>query len=95
MSAQKKPAHERASEHVSAKLTPVEHAALAQLQARRAEALSARDEPPDATFAGWLRWIIRREAKAAGIPIDARPPASSQPPPAPPPPAPARRRPRP
>jgi len=56
-----------ASLAVTARLTVAEHAALAALIERRAADMEARSEPGDASFAGWLRSVIRREAKAAGI----------------------------
>lgn len=58
------------SEMVTARLTPGERAALdALLQARAAE-MEERGEPGDASFAGWLRWTIRQQAKAAGIVVE-------------------------
>lgn len=57
------------TENVSARISPGERRALEELQRRRAEQLAARGEPPDATTAGWLRAVIRREAKAAKIKI--------------------------
>lgn len=59
-----------ASLAVGARLTPGEHAALEALLQRRAADLEARAEPGDPSFAGWLRWIIRREARAADITIE-------------------------
>lgn len=59
-----------ATESVTARLTPGERAALEELAKRRAAEMEAQDIPGDATFAGWLRWIIRREARAAGIVVE-------------------------
>ncbi|MFO0588812.1 MAG: hypothetical protein U0441_14780 [Polyangiaceae bacterium] len=59
-----------ATESVTARLTPGERAAVEELAKRRAAEMEAQDMPGDATFAGWLRWIIRREARAAGIVIE-------------------------
>ena len=52
---------------VAARLTETEHAVLMQLLARRAA------ESGDDTFARWLRWLIRREAKEAGLSFDGIP----------------------
>jgi hypothetical protein len=59
-----------ATESVTIRLTPGERAAMEQLAQRRAAEMEAQDIPGDATFAGWLRWIIRREARAAGIVVE-------------------------
>jgi len=53
-----------------ARLPAGEAKALKALCERRAVDLEARSEPGDATFTGWLRWVIRREAKDAGIVIE-------------------------
>lgn len=65
------PAHPKDPAHVAsrtraARITPAEDAALDVLLRRRAAEMEARSEPGDPSFAGWLRWVIRREAKAAG-----------------------------
>ncbi|MBM4421522.1 MAG: hypothetical protein FJ034_08100 [Chloroflexi bacterium] len=60
---------ERVTENVSARVTPGEKDALDELIKLRAERLAEMGEPPDATFAGWLRAIIRREAKAANVAV--------------------------
>lgn len=75
MAAPRKNPDSKSTEHVSAKLTPPEKHALEQLLALRAAALADRGEPPDASFAGWLRWTIRQQAKAAGVQVDAPPAA--------------------
>lgn len=72
----KKEPGEGATEHLSARVTPAERRALAQLLRRRAEALAAAAQPPDASFAGWLRATIRQQAKAAGISIETAAPAA-------------------
>jgi len=69
------PAHAKdpmnvASRTRAARITPAEDAALERLLERRASDLEARAEPGDPSFAGWLRWIIRREARDAGIVIE-------------------------
>jgi hypothetical protein len=75
-----KPRHGAAvSEPVSARLLPSERAALDQLLARRASEMEARNEPGDASFAGWLRSMIRREARAAGIVIETSAPSAPEP----------------
>lgn len=58
------------SENVSARIMPAEKAALEELLRLRAAKLAEQGEPPDETFAGWLRAIIRREAKEAGVPVE-------------------------
>lgn len=75
----KKSEDSKASKLAQARLTPAEHAALTQLLTLRAAEHEARSEPGDASFAGWLRWIIRREAKAAGISLDGTPPPAQAP----------------
>lgn len=70
-----RPRDMNASENVSARITSAEKHALEQLLALRAAALADRGEPPDASFAGWLRSTIRQQAKAAGVQVDAPPAA--------------------
>jgi len=55
---------------VTARLTPGEREALGELLRLRAEAMEERGEPGDASFAGWLRWMIRQQAKAAGVTVE-------------------------
>lgn len=69
--------------------TTPEKNALTQLAQRRGAEMAQRGEVPDDTVNGYLRSLIRREAKVAGIEVDA-PPAA----PAPPAPAKPARRPR-
>lgn len=69
------PAHAKNPAHVAsrtraARITPIEDAVLDELLTRRAVDLEERGEPGDPSFAGWLRWIIRREAKAAGLSLE-------------------------
>lgn len=66
----KKEAAAAASANVSARLTQGEHAALEQLLKRRAAEMEAQSLPGDDSFAGWLRWVIRKEAKGAGIVVE-------------------------
>lgn len=70
MPAPKKTEAARASELVQARLTSAEREALNELLDYRAHDLEKHDLPPDTTFAGWLRWMIRREAKALGVEIE-------------------------
>ena len=63
------PMAEKVTENVSARITPAERTALEELLRLRASEQEERGEPPDETFAGWLRAMIRREAKAAGVPV--------------------------
>jgi hypothetical protein len=65
-----KPASMNASEAVSVRVLPAEKRALEALVVLRAKEQRARGEVPDETLAGWIRAIIRREAKAAGIKVD-------------------------
>lgn len=58
------------SEMVTARLTPGEREALGELLRLRAAEMEGRGEPGDASFAGWLRWTIRRQAKEAGITVE-------------------------
>lgn len=58
------------SEMVTARLTPGEREALGELLRLRAAEMEERGEPGDASFAGWLRWMIRRQAKEAGITVE-------------------------
>lgn len=58
------------SEMVTARLTPGEREALGELLRLRAAEMEERGEPGDASFAGWLRWMIRQQAKAAGITVE-------------------------
>lgn len=58
------------SEMVTARLTPGEREALGELLRLRAAEMEAHDMAGDASFAGWLRSIIRREAKAAGVTVE-------------------------
>lgn len=64
------PPQGNATETITIRLTPGERAAMEQLAQRRAAEMEAQDMPGDSTFAGWLRWILRREARAAGIVIE-------------------------
>lgn len=64
-----------ASASVSARLTESERAALEALLQRRADDMEAQSMPGDASFAGWLRAVIREKSKAAGIPIGPEPKA--------------------
>lgn len=57
------------SENVSARITKGEKEVLDQLLAARAKDMEERGDPGDASFAGWLRAQIRKEARAAGITI--------------------------
>lgn len=71
-----------ASGQVSARLTDAEKTVLDTLLTRRAADMEAQGMPGDDSFTGWLRWIIRQQAKVAGIPMEtAAPiaPASSAP----------------
>lgn len=58
------------SEMVTARLTPGEREALGELLQRRAAEMEERGEPGDASFAGWLRWVIRQQAKAHGVTVE-------------------------
>lgn len=58
------------SEMVTARLTPGEREALGELLRLRAAEMEQNDMPGDASFAGWLRAVIRREAKAAGVMVE-------------------------
>lgn len=58
-----------ASVSVAARITPAERDALVSLQQARSSALVSSHQPPDDSFAGWLRHLIRREAAEEGIEI--------------------------
>ena len=50
-------------------VTPAEREALEQLCQLRATAMEEMSIPGDDTFSGWLRWVIRKEAKLVGLPV--------------------------
>lgn len=59
--------------------TPGEKAALEALAKKRGADMAERGEIPDDSPTGFLRAVIRREAKAADIPVDeASPPAPAK-----------------
>lgn len=58
------------TESVTFRLTPGEKAALDILAKRRAGELAERGDVPDDSFTGYLRALIRGQAKNAGIPVD-------------------------
>lgn len=68
------------TESFTFRLTPDEKSSLEALVSQRAEAAEEQGSPPPDRSAGaWLRWMIRREAKAAGISLDGTPPATQAP----------------
>ena len=69
MPAKKKDPSVAVSENVSARITPGEREALEKLCKLRAVSMEEMSMPGDDTFAGWLRWVIRKEAKLAGLPV--------------------------
>jgi hypothetical protein len=69
MPAKKKDPGVAVSENVSARITPAEREALEKLCKLRAASMEEMSMPGDDTFAGWLRWVIRKEAKIAGLPV--------------------------
>ena len=64
-----RPAAQNVSDTVSARVMPGEREVLKKLLQLRASEMEARGEPPDPTFAGWLRATIRQQAKAAGFEV--------------------------
>ena len=56
---------------VTFRLTSEEKSALETLAARRGEEMAERGDVPDDSVNGYLRALIRREAKAADVAIDA------------------------
>lgn len=66
----RRPPSENVSENVSARIMSAERTALEELIRRRAAAMEERGEPPDLSFAGWLRAAIRQQAKEAGVPVE-------------------------
>lgn len=68
MPAKKKDPGVAVSENVSARITPGEREALEKLCKLRAVSMEEMSMPGDDTFAGWLRWVIRKETKVAGLP---------------------------
>ena len=63
-------ANTRPKEHsvtVTFKCTPADASLLSQLAAKRASDAAAAGFEVDASLAGYLRGLIRREAKAAGL----------------------------
>lgn len=69
MPAKKKDPGVAVSENVSARITPAEREALEKLCKLRSASMEELSIPGDDTFAGWLRWMIRKEAKLAGLPV--------------------------
>lgn len=81
MPAKKKGPGVAVSENVSARITHGEREVLERLCKLRAADMEKMSMPGDDTFAGWLRWMIRKEAKEAGIPIvvaEPEPPRAKQ-----------------
>lgn len=63
------------TETITFRLSPGEKSAAEALAARRAQEAEEQGFPPDPSTGGWLRSLIRREAKAAGIALEAPAPA--------------------
>lgn len=59
------------TETVSARITSAERTALDRLCKLRAAELEQMGVPGDDSFAGWLRSMIRKEAKASGFAVEA------------------------
>lgn len=66
------------TETIAFRLTTGEKRALDALVKKRAAEMSERGDAPDNSYTGYLRGLIRRDAKAADIAVDEAPAASKK-----------------